>query len=580
MFTLLVWAVLLWFCHCDNCRAACAKHDGSYSISQVKKLFVQTLDNAMFSKVDSIYASWATHSIALDWVNREHMDNNNDRINMGVFRHASPEGGMENFNHTISDRLKTKNIFSMGTLDKEMIQIQMSQLHYKCQTKTQECHSYLRWISNNYQRHLSVTDEISDSTFTNETLNVIIAGAGPTGLFLANALANTFNTESVRIVVVEKRVFKNATKRPYSRQWPTDIGLSSFGGAVDSRVTDILRSFSIQCWSSDCSMFIQDHDSDKSFKYSLRTDINMMETALLLSCRSLGVKFVFDESPDYTCNRSPQDSYIGKLVCQADIRIDATGNRLHPFNKRKLVHDNRWERKDLLGMALKMPWQYNPPHKNLTFVAPRAVMEENYIFPLSPKGDPYVVQYLKILHVPFSLNQTLQEIKARCPWFKCGSVYLWEGPDELTMFFNLKEYEVNIFQQLVQDKVQGASLDASFVNSFVASRSSNQDLVDAITRIFDYCTLYQIDGCEDVRLAGPYEMDPYFIYNQVQEKTKLGGKQAPVAPGDWLRIGDSVFQGDFSQGTGLGYHFEIMGTAILNLKNALQNNMKNLLVCW
>ena len=111
-----------------------------------------------------------------------------------------------------------------------------------------------------------MTDDITDSIFTDETLNVVIAGAGPTGLFLANALANTFNADNIRIVVVEKRVFKNVTKRPYSRKWPTDIGLASFDGVIDSRVTDILRSFSIQCWNDDCSMFIQDHDSDKNFQ--------------------------------------------------------------------------------------------------------------------------------------------------------------------------------------------------------------------------------------------------------------------------------------------------------------------------
>ena len=148
------------------------------------------------------------------------------------------------------------------------------------------------------------------------------------------------------------------------------------------------------------------------------------------------------------------------------------------------------------------------------------------------------------------------------------------------MFFNLKQHEVDILRELVEDKVQGASLDETFVNSFVASRSSNKDLVDTITRIFDYCALYQIDGCEDIRVAGPYEMDPYFIYNRVLEETKLGGKRVPVGPGDWVRIGDSVFQGDFSQGTGLGYHFDIMGTTIRRVKKSMQKNIKDFLVCW
>ena len=129
----------MWFCYCGICNAACATQDGSYSISQVKKLFVQTLDSAMMAKVDHLYASWATHSIALDWVGKEQMDGKDNRTAVNSMKnktmysdgpaHVSRGGITDNLTHTIPDRLKTTSIFRMGTLDKEMVQIQMRQLH-------------------------------------------------------------------------------------------------------------------------------------------------------------------------------------------------------------------------------------------------------------------------------------------------------------------------------------------------------------------------------------------------------------------------------------------------------------------
>ena len=72
-------------------------------------------------------------------------------------------------------------------------------------------------------------------------------------------------------------------------------------------------------------------------------------------------------------------------------------------------------------------------------------------------------------------------------------------------------------------------------------------------------------GCENVRLAGPYEMNPFFAYRNIP-----GSKgNFSYDPDDWIRLGDSMFQGDFTLATGLGYHFRIIKASLEHLKKNL-----------
>jgi len=168
--------------------------------------------------------------------------------------------------------------------------------------------------------------------FSNDTINVVIIGAGPVGLYLANALIGINEQESkwrrknrqnqslkqhppsfkpkprFRIVVFENRVFSDGHKRPYSRTWMTALSYKLLSGSViDHRIKSIL-----------------------SVIFTERRErfwpINFYETILLLSNRDRGVKFLYAEDGI--------KDYENFLVAVPNlVMFDATGHRLSKIDR-------------------------------------------------------------------------------------------------------------------------------------------------------------------------------------------------------------------------------------------------------
>ena len=63
-------------------------------------------------------------------------------------------------------------------------------------------------------------------------VNIVILGAGCAGLFLANALKLKLG-EAVNILVCEKRAYRPGVKKPYSRNWLTNILISCKNSGVN-----------------------------------------------------------------------------------------------------------------------------------------------------------------------------------------------------------------------------------------------------------------------------------------------------------------------------------------------------------
>ncbi|EJK73342.1 hypothetical protein THAOC_05039 [Thalassiosira oceanica] len=127
---------------------------------------------------------------------------------------------------------------------------------------------------------------------TNDTVNVIVIGAGPVGLLLANALSHPGGVRPpgaqggvrTRVLVFENRVVKSGLegrKRPYTRDWPTELRNRYFtaGGAVDPRI----RRFFQLIFEGNFVLF----------------PVYIIETLLLLSCRDRSVRFVYGDYGDY-----------------------------------------------------------------------------------------------------------------------------------------------------------------------------------------------------------------------------------------------------------------------------------------
>jgi hypothetical protein len=548
------------------------KRLGSGVVNSLKRTFVEQMRGAVRDKVQSITVNWNSHLIPLQWSMFAE-----DGIKRLVALRASAENSLPlpsiDLSHEDVDRATrptAKALHKLTAADRKTIDFQMETLYTKCTSDgSPDCRAYLHWLSDTYHRHLAVPDS-TIGIFGEETLNVFIAGGGPVGLFLANAIASSFSVEQVRVVVVEKRTFANGTKRPYTRKWPTYLEKSLFDGVVDPRLMPILQDFS--------TMRAQTHT------YFVQTEIHALETALLLSCRSLGVRFLFQSVPGGSCSgKSFRNTEIGKILCrQASLRIDATGNRLRRFDKRSLIESNQWVYEDMQQKLHETFSRQRTIGETGLLIGNGIVSYRNVLFPIYPRAGAYVMHYLKILHLPVALAPLLRRVQELCPFETCGQIYLWEcsTKKELTMFFNLRWHEVHIFKEVIEDQLLGARLDNSFMHKLSELGRAHGGigvegrLTEALRSVLAACQVRALVGCERVRL-GAYAYDPFFIVPQ-EPKTTLtessdGRSSAVSDPDDWIRIGDSVFQGYFLLGDGLGTHFAILGNFVRRWKEQSSN---------
>lgn len=164
-----------------------------------------------------------------------------------------------------------------------------------------------------------------------DTINIVIIGAGPVGLQLANAfidfkvsreLSSATAIPEIRIIIFENRVISPGRKYKYTRDWIIDIHLKylilGIGHNGDRRIIEL------------CEMLSNPY---------VHLPMNALETLLLLSLRQRGVKFVYE---DYNQYESILQGRVSNLVV-----FDASGNRLHElaayyknFNRTKSIDDD------------------------------------------------------------------------------------------------------------------------------------------------------------------------------------------------------------------------------------------------
>jgi len=176
----------------------------------------------------------------------------------------------------------------------------------------------------------------NDNHFTNRTVNVVVLGAGPVGLALANLLGQLNQRQrrrrlkqqqqeqepnsresaaaqprpEFRVVVFENRAESEGRKEPYSRTWITSLSASTLKGMIDPRVTNVLQAF---------------YENDREQFWP----VNFHETLLLLSNRLMNgggdVKFVFAKRIE------PYHEYLFDVPNL--VVFDATGHRLDELNR-------------------------------------------------------------------------------------------------------------------------------------------------------------------------------------------------------------------------------------------------------
>ncbi|KAL7556548.1 hypothetical protein ACA910_007053 [Epithemia clementina (nom. ined.)] len=186
-----------------------------------------------------------------------------------------------------------------------------------------------------------------DQHFQSNTMNIVILGGGPVGLYLANALKqipaelqrlreskrnsrqededDSSGFPELRIVVLENRIMAEGHKKPYTRIWGTDIPIDQDDdfANIDPRIVEFLETMTLP-------------------EETATVPLNFWETLLLLSNRDLGVKFVYGNVHDYT----PYLRQVPNLIM-----FDATGHRLQPLERGQQQHkdqnNNDHQRHDL-----------------------------------------------------------------------------------------------------------------------------------------------------------------------------------------------------------------------------------------
>jgi hypothetical protein len=364
----------------------------------------------------------------------------------------------------------------------------------------------------------SSVDEMLNNAFSNDKYHIVIFGAGPCGLYMANLLKLRYK-EKIEILIIENRISEPHTKKIYSRKWLTNIPLSIFKG--DNQIKDILMDFGKENY--------------------IGCHINVFETLLYLSCRKMNVKFLFE------------NVHIEKLSCLKNQNIDlifnATGNRLFqnksvptsivnvPFNFEKVKLNN-----------LNYYGNNFNPNTNISNIQ---LETRNDILYSKYNDDLIKWNIIKITNIPITKYDDLKRF-VKILNVQDNKLYLWKGTfkeeiNECLIFINVMEPEIEMLMEINQN-VRLENL---------INQSHFYKLSDKIIILCQYLQyLYPINT---IIIENPFIYRPYINTKPIIHKYNH----------TIINIGDSIFNGDPKLGDGLGWHLDIINKIAESIKRIL-----------
>ncbi|MEW6314440.1 MAG: hypothetical protein AB1513_10460 [Pseudomonadota bacterium] len=358
-----------------------------------------------------------------------------------------------------------------------------------------------------------------------EYLNIVIIGAGPAGLTLASALKLAFG-ERINIVVIENRVEARHYKKPYGRRWIAHIPLSFLSGMIEEEIAGIF--------------------SQVGGKY-IGVTIDILESLLLLSCRRMGVKFLFQENYDL--------SFVARSKVQAI--FDASGGRFNkidfpppgaPITVGREIETASLNSNDAKIAPYGIRIKDVPDNKKITVGS-----SGNIFFPLYKSGRMKVA-LLKVIHLPVALYDVLlQYIVANNGDNK---FYIWPGDlkqeiNQAILTVNLRKGE---YEALCGKIASSAKVDELLRDEVLMARLDSR-MADVLRIIAGHAA-----NTGKISIEPPFLFEPYLIDLQGNIEC-IHGK--PV-----IRIGDAIFNGNVKHGNGLGSHL----VHIRHIHNAFVKN--------
>ena len=364
-----------------------------------------------------------------------------------------------------------------------------------------------------------LTQQLSEAQ-NNEHLNIVILGAGCTGLTIANALARSFN-DKVNILIIENRVQRPHVKKNYERNWLTELNSECLNGVIDPRVLSILRGF-----------------GEPAF---LGTTIALFETLLLIANRQAGVKFLFRADYDL--------SFLNESKTQ--LIFDATGGRLvipealcTPGKLPPGLGDIPYNLPQLNGYGKRYRGS-GITHVN-DFQSEQILLKKkgNRFVPIS-QGIEIKSAMIKLTDVPMQLYKPMLDMVKNKN--NDGLFYIWKG--RLREPINRLLILINIDHTMYKECMERIT-EKQFMCEFLDKNNEYVKTLDP--RIIDMFELISASSeyLDQIQIEPPFIYEPY---SKLMTGTldRMHGKM--VVP-----IGDSIFNGHPKVGNGLSSHLRHM----------------------
>lgn len=365
-------------------------------------------------------------------------------------------------------------------------------------------------------------------TFNPQALNIVIIGAGVTGLFFANAVKHALG-ENVNLLVLDNRSNLQHTREPYKREWLTHIPSDTVQKYSPDNIKELL-----ECFGTDGLIGLQ---------------INMLEAILKLSCKSSGVKFYY----------SPKIEFADLTHSSIDFFIDATGGRLTNIS----YPPSKALTKNITLQNLVGNFKYTgiiPQNKS-----PNAAYND-FRVTLKPSETlhyPYIddanihTPMIKITAVPEKLLSAVDDFIS--PLNSENKFFIWKGAlrkdlNEGLIFINLtnKEYDL-----LKANLSQSMNLSTFLEDHKDVQKSLSEDIISFIKM------LIKLDQSNKIKIEQPFSYSPYINLNA--ELGQFNNKA--IYP-----IGDSYFTGNPKVGNGLWTHLGFINDLVKVITEAHKNS--------
>ena len=463
--------------------------------------------------------------------------------------------------------------------------------------------------------------------FRNDTLNVAIFGAGPVGLILANALLHLPQLNaavSVRVLIFDNRTddtesealvnaagCRQCTKRPYSRDWVTELPLDSFTGVVDPRITTVLSRL---------------HNGGQ-----VSLPVNIIETLLLLSNREKGARIIYGPGAIH------QRHWNALARVPGLVAFDATGHRLDPLDRSRSDVSNARGGSGDVGAAhsaetfmgsslLKHDANEAETRRSQHIPFARAIIPDghvakwslpssdfhvarhgNLLFPVTVPAthgtadtslaSSYRVWYLKVAHIPSDrvathhlealtkhpdLSGALAKVYSMSKRLRSDvAALLVKNHPEVnmkTLICNLSPAQAVLLSEAAGSMVRHGAQAGSEI-SWSTLWAVLEPLLAApvlqkngLDRLLHALSEISAGGAGDARFAMKVSIFQYSPYAYTDALSEIpasedgGGNRFAM-----LRLGDSLMSGDVRVGSGLGTHLRVVRQIVRKLSRVGSN---------